>query len=258
MISYYTNIIHLHREEHTKMKWTKNETTHQLSFLPTIFPANCYLIEEENELTLIDCALPYSHKAILQTAQKIGKPITRIVLTHAHSDHIGSLDTLKESLPEALVFISKRDAKLLSGDKSLETGEENTPIRGGVPAPNEIKTSPDQLVEEGDTIGSLQVMSTPGHTPGSISLYDTRNGHIIVGDAFQTRGGIAVSGDTRPWLPFPAMATWSKQVSLASAKKIRETNPTLLAAGHGKMIENPMELLNVAIQRATIKGGKKK
>ena len=52
-------------------------------------------MEEEAGLTLIDAALPYSAKGILQ-AEKIGKPITKIVLTHAHDDHIGALDALKK------------------------------------------------------------------------------------------------------------------------------------------------------------------
>jgi glyoxylase-like metal-dependent hydrolase (beta-lactamase superfamily II) len=218
--------------------------------LPHLFPVNSYLVEEENELTLVDCALPYSHKAILKTAEQIGKSITRIVLTHAHGDHIGSLDKLKAALPEATVIISKRDNKLLHGDRSLEAEEDQTPIKGDVPAQGTIQTTPDQLVEEGDRIGSLRVLFTPGHTPGSISLLDNRNGHLIAGDALQTRGGAAVSGDTRPWFPFPAMATWSKKTSLASARKIKETKPALLATGHGKMLESPIELITIAIDRA--------
>ena len=84
-------------------------------------------------LTLIDAALPYSAKGILQTAEKIGKPITKIVLTHAHDDHIGALDALKEVLPHVPVYISKRDGKLLEGDTTLQKDEPNTPIKGGVP-----------------------------------------------------------------------------------------------------------------------------
>jgi glyoxylase-like metal-dependent hydrolase (beta-lactamase superfamily II) len=106
---------------------------YQLTFLPSLFPVNCYLVEEEKELTLIDAALPYSHKKILQTAKKIGKPITRIVLTHAHEDHVGALDYLKKALPKAEVMISKRDAKILKGDRTLESSEPQTPIRGGIP-----------------------------------------------------------------------------------------------------------------------------
>ena len=101
--------------------------------LPRAFPVNCYFVEEDDGLTLIDAALPYSAKGILQVAEKIGKPITKIVLTHAHDDHIGALDALKEVLPHVPVYISKRDAKLLEGDMTLQKDEPNIPIKGGVP-----------------------------------------------------------------------------------------------------------------------------
>ncbi|MDR4133159.1 MBL fold metallo-hydrolase, partial [Bacillus cereus ATCC 10876] len=74
---------------------------------------NCYFVEEVDGLTLFDAALPYSAKSILQAAEKIGKRITKIVLTHAHDDHIGALYALKEVLPHVPVYLSKREAKLL-------------------------------------------------------------------------------------------------------------------------------------------------
>jgi hypothetical protein len=51
---------------------------HQLSFLEHSFPVNCYLVEEEEDLTLIDTVLPYSAKYVLKAANLIGKPISRI------------------------------------------------------------------------------------------------------------------------------------------------------------------------------------
>lgn len=230
------------------MRMMHEKTVYQLSFLPRVFPVNCYFVEEEEGLTLIDAALPYSAKDILQAAEKIGKPIINIVLTHAHDDHIGALDALKEVLPDVPVYISKRDARLLEGDTTLQRDEPNTPIKGGVP--KKVKTGPDVLLEDGDRIGSLLAIAAPGHTPGSMSFLDTRNKALIAGDALQTRGGIAVSGQMKFWFPFPAMATWSKEVALQSAEKLREYEPSLLAAGHGKMINNPGAAIDRAIQEA--------
>ncbi|MBL1705549.1 MBL fold metallo-hydrolase, partial [Klebsiella pneumoniae] len=85
-----------------------------------------------------------------------------IVLTHAHDDHIGALDALKEVLPHVPVYISKRDAKLLEGDTTLQKNEPNTSIKGGVP--KKVKTAPDILLEDGDRVGSLLAIMTPGHT----------------------------------------------------------------------------------------------
>lgn len=230
------------------MKVEKSGTVYQLSFMPRFFPVNCYFVEEENELTLIDAALPYSAKSIIKAAEKIGKSITRIIITHAHNDHIGALDTLKELLPYSKVYFSSRDALLLEGNSSLLPNEKNTPIRGGLP--KNIKTKPDVLLEEGDRVGSLEVIATPGHTPGSISLFDTRNRSLIAGDALVTRGKLIVSGMLNPLFPFPALATWDKETALKSAKKLSNLNPSLLAVGHGKMLKQPQERLNIAIAEA--------
>jgi glyoxylase-like metal-dependent hydrolase (beta-lactamase superfamily II) len=226
----------------------REKTIYQLIFLPRFFPVNCYLVEEENSLTLVDAALPYSSKGILQAADKIGKPITRILLTHAHDDHVGSLDTLKQELPNVPVYISARDARLLAGDRTLDPNEPNTPIRGGVPG--KLKTRADILLQEGDRIGSLLAVAAPGHTPGLMAFLDTRNNALIAGDAFQTRGGLAVSGQLRFWFPFPAMATWNKQVALESARKLSELHPSLLAVGHGKMLKQPATAIDRAISEA--------
>ncbi|NKE06977.1 MBL fold metallo-hydrolase [Mesobacillus selenatarsenatis] len=229
------------------MRVIKEGYLYQLTFMPRVFPVNCYFIEEEDGLTLIDAALPNSAKAILQAAEKIGKEIKRIVLTHAHGDHIGALDELKAKL-DVPVYISARDSRLLAGDTSLDSTEPQTPIRGGIP--KNIKTRPDILMKEGDEIGSLRAISTPGHTPGSMSFIDQRTNILIAGDAFQTRGGTAVSGVTIPWFPFPAMATWNKDTALQSARKIMELKPALLAVGHGELLRNPAAYIEKAIHKA--------
>lgn len=233
------------------MKITKIGSLYQVSFMPRFFPVNCYLVEEEKELTLVDAAMPFSVKGILQAAKSIGKPITRIVLTHAHGDHIGALDGLKKVLPQAKVYISRRDAKLLAGNKELEAGEPNSPIKGDVP--KAVQTKPDVLLKDGDLVGSLQVISSPGHTPGSMAFLDVRSRALIAGDAFQVRGGVAVSGLMKFWFPFPAMATWNKEVSLESARKLRELSPSVLAVGHGVMIEQPLAVIDRAIAEAAHK-----
>ncbi|AJY73825.1 MBL fold metallo-hydrolase [Paenibacillus beijingensis] len=238
------------------MKITKHLTVSQLAFLPNVFPVNCYFVEEVEGLTLIDAALPSSASSIIDAAQKIGKPITRIVLTHAHDDHVGSLDRLKQELPAVKVYISFRDSILLAGERTLQPGEPQTPIRGGVPT--KVKTKPDVLLRDGEQIGSLLALSVPGHTPGSMAFFDTRNGALIAGDAFQTRGGVAVTGQLKPLFPFPAMATWNKELALESARKLRELSPSLLATGHGRMIESPAAIIDQAIQNAEKNLQKKK
>ncbi|MBP1990482.1 MBL fold metallo-hydrolase [Paenibacillus eucommiae] len=230
------------------MRITKEENLFQLSFLPRIFPVNCYLVEEEKELTLIDAALSYSANSILQAAQRLGKPITRIALTHAHGDHVGALDSLRAALPQAKVYMSRRDAKLLAGNFEFEAGEPNTPIKGSFA--KSLTTKPDVYLEDGDRVGSLQAVAAPGHTPGMMAFLDVRSRALIAGDALVTRGGVAVSGTFKLFFPFPAFATWHKKTALETAKKLKQLSPALLAVGHGRMLRNPVEALGRAIEEA--------
>jgi glyoxylase-like metal-dependent hydrolase (beta-lactamase superfamily II) len=228
------------------MRLLKYDSFYQLTFFPTLFPVNCYLVEEGDTLTLVDCALPSSTQSILKAAERIGKPITRIVLTHAHGDHVGALDALKKTLSNVTVYVSKRDARLLAGKVDLDSDEPQLPIRGGIP--KNIQTVPDRLVEDGDTIGRLLVVSSPGHTPGHIALFNQRNGALLAGDAFQVRGGIAVSGQLKWLFPFPALATWSKDTACTSAKKLLNLKPRYLAVGHGHVLEHPEQAMSRAIE----------
>jgi glyoxylase-like metal-dependent hydrolase (beta-lactamase superfamily II) len=222
----------------------------QLTRLPRMFPVNCYLVREDDGFTLIDTALGGSADAILHIAQQQGAPIVRIALTHAHGDHVGSLDALHQKLPDAEVLISARDARFLAGDRSLDPGEPQTKPRGGYKT---CATRPTRLLSAGDRVGSLEVVATPGHTPGHIAFFDHRDRALIVGDAFQTRGDVAVSGTVVPLFPFPALATWHKPTALQSAIALRALEPALLTVGHGAMLRDPLAAMDRAIQVARSK-----
>src|SRR5213082_1591410 len=108
-------------------------TTNNLIQLTHLVAFNCYLLHEEDGFTLIDTGMSGQAQPIIQAAHKLGLPIVRIVLTHAHVDHVGSLDALHEALPDAQVAISERDARFLTGDRSLDPSEPQVPLRGGYP-----------------------------------------------------------------------------------------------------------------------------
>ncbi len=214
----------------------------QLTHLGAI---NCYLVREDDGFTLIDTAWPSGQaQAIMQEANKLGLPIVRILLTHAHIDHVGSLDALHDALPDVPVAISERDARLLAGDLSLDPSEPQDKQPGGYTC----KTKPTHLVHEGDRIGSLEVVATPGHTPGHIAFLDTRDRTLIAGDAFQTLGGVAVSGTIKLLFPLPALSNWQKELSLESARKLLALQPSLLAVGHGRVLSNPQPAMERAIR----------
>src|SRR6266516_2853133 len=206
---------------------------------------NCYLVREDDGFTLIDTGMSGQAQQIMREARKLGLPIVRIVLTHAHVDHVGSLDALHAALPNAQVAISERDARFLSGDKSLDPTEPQVPLRGGYPV---CTTKPELLLHEGDRIGSLEAIATPGHTPGHLAFLDTRDRAVIAGDAFQTLGGVAVSGTIEILFPLPALATWHKGLALESARKLVALQPSSLAVGHGRVLNHPQAEMERAIR----------
>ena len=212
---------------------------------------NSYLVEEEDGLTAVDTGLPGSAKQIMAAAEQIGKPIKRIVITHAHGDHVASLDALVEMIPDVEVYTSARTADFLAGHNDLKPDEVQTPIKGGLQA---TKTKP-QIVAHGDQVGSLEFIASPGHTPDHTAFYDVRDGSLIAGDAMQTQGGLAVAGVVRWLFPFPGLATWHLPTAAASAKVLVAKQPSRLAVGHGPILENPVSAMQDAIQTAEKKIG---
>jgi glyoxylase-like metal-dependent hydrolase (beta-lactamase superfamily II) len=208
---------------------------------------NCYLVRDEDGLTLVDTCLPNSTKAILAAVDEAGGEIRRIALTHAHGDHVGSVKALRAELPDVEVLITARDARFLRGDKSLDPGEPQAKLRGSYPKVD-VET---RAIAPGERVGSLEVVASPGHTPGHVAFLDTRDSTLIAGDAFQTLGGIAVAGKIRPLFPLPAIGTWHKPTALESARALRALDPARLAVGHGRVIESPAEEMDRAIADAS-------
>ena len=213
---------------------------------------NCYLVRESDSFTLIDAALPNCHDAILAAAAAAGLPIARILLTHAHMDHVGSVDALMDRLPNAQLAASERSLPLLREppDKALRTDEAHGPgndkIKGGLPG---IRSIPTQIVSDDEVYGSLRAIATPGHIPGQLSFLDQRDGTLFAGDALTAVGRLSVCTDT-PWY-FPVKHfTWSPSTSVASARRLLDYPIERFACGHGKVRSGGLAELRKAVTAA--------
>jgi glyoxylase-like metal-dependent hydrolase (beta-lactamase superfamily II) len=209
---------------------------------------NAYLFaERDRTFTLIDTGIMGSGHAIIKQAGKLARPIVRIVLTHVHADHIGSLDYLTHKFPDVEVAVGEREARFLQGDFSLDQNEPKMEIKGRF---LRCRTRPTRLLREGDKVGSLSVVFSPGHTPGHISLFDPATQILFTGDALHSMfGGVSVASTPKPLFPFLSRASWHAPTALDSARRLLTVEPEFLAPGHGPIVVQPAEAIRQAIER---------
>lgn len=144
------------------------------------------------EFTLIDAGMPDKADKILSALANIGvQPlhVKRIILTHHHYDHVGSLWELKRRTG-AQVIAHHRDADYISGKRQRRaprrfTGRLVFGLMNLFGTRNLPGVEVDRRVNDGDTIGAFTVVHTPGHTPGHICLL--RNGYLFSGDLLMAK-----------------------------------------------------------------------
>jgi glyoxylase-like metal-dependent hydrolase (beta-lactamase superfamily II) len=159
---------------------------------------------------------------------------------------VGSLDALVLRFPGIEFAVGQREARLLVRDLSLETGETGKRLLG-FPG---VKSRPTRVLNDGDRVGSLQAIFSPGHTPGHLAYLDVRDGSLIAGDAFTTQTGVIAAGVFKLYFPFPALFSWNRAYAAESARKLRDLKPTRLAVGHGMTMESPLAAMDQAIELA--------
>src|SRR3990172_6752182 len=145
-----------------------------------------YLIDEP-EITLIDAGLIGSGRAVRRYASKIGRSLdelTRIICTHAHPDHIGAV---RELAGDREVDVLMHPADLAGLSVRLRDAVANR-NRGQLIAYFTRHPGEATPIEDGQVLpmlGGLEVVHTPGHTPGSVCLYARHHKPLFSGDVLQ-------------------------------------------------------------------------
>jgi glyoxylase-like metal-dependent hydrolase (beta-lactamase superfamily II) len=236
--------------------------------VPTPFyigPVNVYLIAED-PVTLIDTG-PKTKEAIealregLRQARFRVSDIKRIVLTHAHEDHCGLAKQLRDEAKDAQVFVHAWETGHRAGRLEYEENRQLL-LRAGVPTDEleamrrlyaHVREFADALEDHEHaelkdnaelefSTGSLRVVHTPGHTPGSCSFLREADRTIIAGDCVLKRvtpNPVLSPDPVDPSRRFPSLSEY-----LVSLARLRTFAPTLVHGGHGDVINDYEELFN--------------
>ena len=221
------------------------QVTDNLTQLDRVHFVNAYLVREPDGFTLVDTTLPGGADDLIDAARRTGAEIRRIALTHGHLDHAGSLDALKEKLGDGVeVLLGEPDARIRAGESVVE-GK----LRGSWP--KNPKTMPDTRLVGGERIGSLEVIRSPGHTPGHMAFLDTRDRTLIAGDTFTSYWRTEVPNRLSQRFPLAAMGTQDRVQVVEAAHILRRLEPAILVVGHGPAVHTPAAAMDAAIARAS-------
>lgn len=167
--------------------------------LDSIYPV---ILSDDNEMILIDCGYPNFLQLIEECANKnnidLGK-LTKLIITHHDFDHMGSAADLKAKYPDVKILASSKDEKYISGtEKSLRLQQAESVYNSLPDGQKEAALNFHKLLEsinnvdidialnDGDKFdccGGIEIVETPGHMPGHISIYIKDSKTLIAGDA---------------------------------------------------------------------------
>lgn len=202
------------------------ETGHQWHRVNLDF-VSAYILYRGGEAAIVDTGVGGSEGAIEAALGEIGldwSAVGTLVITHLHPDHQGSLRAVIEATTESLPWFA--------GAADLD----------GIDAPTE-----GQPVEDGDRVNDgLQIIETPGHTPGHISVLDPAAGILVAGDALNGADG-GVAGANPDF-------SQDMEAANASVRKLAGFDYEVVLFGHGEpVVENASE--QVAELANSLNGG---
>jgi glyoxylase-like metal-dependent hydrolase (beta-lactamase superfamily II) len=181
---------------------------------------------------LVDTGCAHSAPELLEVLD--GRPLSGIVNTHSHEDHIGANGRLQRQRKELSIRAHPLALSVLAAPREAQPLELYRRVMWGWPEP-----SAGQPVDEGEVIETehhgFQVLYTPGHSRDHICLYEPRQGWLFSGDLFVGGRDRALRADSDIW-----------QI-IASLKRIAALPATTLFPGSARVRQNPDEALGAKI-----------
>lgn len=187
-------------------------TVHQVS----LGGVSAYVLVRGAEAVIVDTGNPGDVGDIEAGLSEVGLnwgDVGSVILTHRHPDHVGSLGPVMDSAGEAFGYAGEPDIPAINAPRPL------TPLR------------------DGDTVFGLPIIATPGHTAGSISVYDPIARVLVVGDAMNGAGG-GVSGDAGGVAGANPRFSEDMDVAAESIKKLATLDFDSVYFGHGRPLES--------------------
>jgi glyoxylase-like metal-dependent hydrolase (beta-lactamase superfamily II) len=169
---------------------------------------SAYVLVRGGEAAVVDTGVGGSADqigAVLDDAGPGWAGVRHVVLTHKHDDHAGSLGDVAERASDATLYAGAADLDAIDAPRRM------------------------RALADGDDVFGLQMVATPGHTPGHVAVFDADSAVLVAGDALNNNADRLSGASPR--------FTEDEAAAADSVRKLAELQPRVILVGHGPPVE---------------------